>query len=873
MTTLLFAIAMASAQTITVDAASYETVDGVTVTWTDMASLGAGSQSFVALAESGSPDSGYEPQITVGSFDGSATLYDPPVGVVEVRFYDSAASGVVLARTDSFTVAHPAGELPSIAVSAPPVAGDDASFDYLNADGYLADWVAIAYPGSATTDYLRWQYTDGAYDGTESWSSMIYASGPAELVAGDYEVRLFHNNGYVLTASSTFTVTDDAPPVAGTLGATQMVYTPSEHIELDYTDAPGGAGDELSLSYPEFGPLDAAGTLQTVAATGATGSATFAPVNALGPIVGRYIEAASSTQWNDDIDIDIDFLPRGSVTSSPAMTAPADLASGQRIDATWSGSNGSTTDFVAIARAHSAIATPSAVEAWAYTGTTAGTISFYNNLAAGDYVVRYYESDAWTLASESDVFTVSDGPDAAEIVIPRPHISAGERLPFSVRNVELDAGSYIGMWAAGSSEHAGAYASSSLPATTIDSASGAIPASVLSAGSWELRLYNGSGQLYATESFTVGNVDCHFYEDLDGDGFMGADLGVMACDLQEAGWLMQATEADCDDLDASLNPADLDADGFSSCDADCDDDTAAAHPMGIEMCGDGVDNDCMGGDEICVGLTDDSCLSILTNDPGAADGVYSIDPDGVGPMSAVDVYCDMTTDGGGWMLMAKFSQHEGVASIPSADYDDWYRQSPIWIEGGAEALPTDPAPQYDRHRAESQDWAALLETDGTYELRQRAFKGDEIERRDEMDVSYVFTYPGTGAVADDIAPDSARAWLLSDRNVITDDTGVAWDTPAETVRFWLPFTENITGASYTGCGSYRFDTSMCSRASGRRDGNAGIIGSSADSRDPALSWAPHTSAHSANYDLAYVHQAPSVYGTTGDELVVLYYIR
>jgi hypothetical protein len=43
-----------------------------------------------------------------------------------------------------------------------------------------------------------------------------------------------------------------------------------------------------------------------------------------------------------------------------------------------------------------------------------------------------------------------------------------------------------------------------------------------------------------------------------------------------------------------------------------------------------------------------SCDAILTDDPTAVDGIYTIDPDQSGPNEPVDTYCDMATDGGGW---------------------------------------------------------------------------------------------------------------------------------------------------------------------------------------------------------------------------------
>ncbi|MEM7156532.1 MAG: fibrinogen-related protein [Myxococcota bacterium] len=47
-----------------------------------------------------------------------------------------------------------------------------------------------------------------------------------------------------------------------------------------------------------------------------------------------------------------------------------------------------------------------------------------------------------------------------------------------------------------------------------------------------------------------------------------------------------------------------------------------------------------------------SCAEWIRDEPGSEDGIYTIDVDGLGGLEPFDVQCDMTTEGGGWTLVA-----------------------------------------------------------------------------------------------------------------------------------------------------------------------------------------------------------------------------
>jgi hypothetical protein len=48
-----------------------------------------------------------------------------------------------------------------------------------------------------------------------------------------------------------------------------------------------------------------------------------------------------------------------------------------------------------------------------------------------------------------------------------------------------------------------------------------------------------------------------------------------------------------------------------------------------------------------------SCAALLAAEPSATSGVYSLDPDGAGPIAPFTTFCEMTEDGGGWTLALK----------------------------------------------------------------------------------------------------------------------------------------------------------------------------------------------------------------------------
>jgi hypothetical protein len=214
-----------------------------------------------------------------------------------------------------------------------------------------------------------------------------------------------------------------------------------------------------------------------------------------------------------------------------------------------------------------------------------------------------------------------------------------------------------------------------------------------------------------------------WYGDADGDGFGGATFEVVACESPGENWV--ENERDCDDLDPSTNPAatevcddadnncdgevdedavdqrsfflDDDGDGFGgetlvlACKepegaidlgGDCDDSDAEVNPDAVEICNDGIDNDCDANATPC--LERAGATGVVFTGPGAGaragtGGGMAGDLNGDGvPDLVVNAYRDDTggTDAGAsYVFFGPLASDDG-RDLPTADVavfgsDDW----------------------------------------------------------------------------------------------------------------------------------------------------------------------------------------------------------
>lgn len=120
------------------------------------------------------------------------------------------------------------------------VPGEDIIIHYSGFQGHPKDWISIASKGMADDKYLIWQYTPGSNSGSVKFNGMQH---------GDYEVRGFFDNGWIVKARAFFTIGNVDTNLSAKTEKNN--YLPSEKITVFFSGLPGNPKDWISLSIPE----------------------------------------------------------------------------------------------------------------------------------------------------------------------------------------------------------------------------------------------------------------------------------------------------------------------------------------------------------------------------------------------------------------------------------------------------------------------------------------------------------------------------------------------------------------------------------------------------------------------------------------------
>ncbi len=224
--------------------------ESVTVTLTD----GVGNDfDWIALARTGASNGSFVEWTYVGAGQTSAvwTITMPTAtGNYEFRLFENdqfirLATSVIVAVEDVPPEPPSPPSQPVIDVSATQVSGGDmVTVTMTGGPGNTYDWLALAAVGAPNTSYLSFVYVDAGAT-TATWTVTM----PSE--AGDYEIRLFENNGYTrLATSATITVSgeDPLPPPEPVIDVSATQVSGGDMVTVTLTGGPGNAVDWLALA-------------------------------------------------------------------------------------------------------------------------------------------------------------------------------------------------------------------------------------------------------------------------------------------------------------------------------------------------------------------------------------------------------------------------------------------------------------------------------------------------------------------------------------------------------------------------------------------------------------------------------------------------
>lgn len=141
------------------------------------------------------------------------------------------------------------------AVTAPNVAtlaaGSSGVISVSGGPANAGDWIALYHEGAADTAYTDWRYLSDTTVAPATGLSAATLHFAMPVTAGNYEFRLFSDNGYGRLATSGTVIVQ--PPVAqiavnGTLSPTSVASQPGAAVAVHVTGGPGNVADWVALA-------------------------------------------------------------------------------------------------------------------------------------------------------------------------------------------------------------------------------------------------------------------------------------------------------------------------------------------------------------------------------------------------------------------------------------------------------------------------------------------------------------------------------------------------------------------------------------------------------------------------------------------------
>jgi len=234
-------LGMLNAATIKTDKNMYNVNESITISTTEMS---GDAHDWIAIYPQGSSNAWAN--VIGWSFTNGVINYTKNFGGLDVGNYEVRAffkNTYVLEAQSSFSVQDNAGGNALIETSKQEYTVNEViNSSFKNMSGDAHDWIGIYAQGStnAWENVLQWSFTKGLVNGSKQFQG---------LPAGNYEIRVFFKNSYVLESKQSFSV-KDAGGVVTSLKTSKNEYTSNESITVNFQGMSGDNLDWMAI-YPK----------------------------------------------------------------------------------------------------------------------------------------------------------------------------------------------------------------------------------------------------------------------------------------------------------------------------------------------------------------------------------------------------------------------------------------------------------------------------------------------------------------------------------------------------------------------------------------------------------------------------------------------